>query len=82
MKAAWNRDHRAEVQRHKNAHIYNHPHNIVDLEDKTNVTIIDQHTQHTILQRLSPSSARTESNLNAMFVEGIELKRQLFDIAV
>lgn len=82
MKAAWDREHRAEVQRRKDAHLYQHPYSFIDLNDRTNITITDPETNRTILQRLSPTSARGQSNLNNMLTEGIQLKNLLFDTAL
>lgn len=79
QRAQWKRDKRAAIQQRKNAHVYEHPHRLVDLDDRTNITILDPDTGSTILQRLAPTSLTSEDRIREVLREGVSLKEELFD---
>ncbi|UZJ51104.1 hypothetical protein CBS101457_000424 [Exobasidium rhododendri] len=79
MKAKWDRDYRAAVQQRKEGHYYAHPQVFVDLEDRTNISIYNEDTNATVLQRFSPTSARSISSINDLLEVGSRLMKELFD---
>lgn len=80
-KAKCSQEIRQAVQMRKIPLVYLHPHRTADLLERRIITIIDQATSSTICQRISPTSVRAIAQIRAIVKEGIELKKELFQLA-
>jgi hypothetical protein len=71
---------RAAFRERKVAHQYSHPHQKIDLDDRTNITITEQSTGATIVQKIGPTCHSFAEGQRQSAKDAMNLKTALFHI--